>query len=541
MGIESCDNLNETMSDELTIGEFLVGILPKLQTDKDFPQWPPDCFAICLALLKRSGAYSQLFLDWPPDKGADGALEKWTSTARELGEKWRAAWPQSRAFKELDAEWRLICDSFGLAVASTKQNRPLLEALIKLVAVADEASESVGAPKEDETGKDDVFLELASALLENEGTLCWEIDSSRLRVLPRMHTPQNGLTDRSLSLYLSLCDPCEVIPQWFSTPFIQGDSFNLLMVPWPPEILVSQFRDVTDLAPDQLPEDFGFFNYEASVAGEGIVGLIRALFDEAKRKLGRVDGVLLPELAVTESQFRALRKGLPRECFLVSGVGAGATASQRGTNEVRLSFPLLQDVIQKKHHPWKLDEAQVIQYGLGGVLSPSREWWEYDDFTDRQLSFISMSPDLVLSVLICEDLARPDPVANLVRTVGPNLVIALLMDGPQIKERWAARYATVLADDPGCSVLSLTSIGMSEISRPQSGPSRPRVVAMWKDAFSSATEIELPVGYDAVAISLSIRHREEYAADGRGDDGAAAFPILSGIHPIRALKAAGPR
>jgi hypothetical protein len=155
-------------------------------------------------------------------------------------------------------------------------------------------------------------------------------------------------------------------------------------------------------------------------------------------------------------------------------------------NEVWLSFPPLEKVVQKKHHPWRLDEAQVIQYGLGGVLNPSTGWWECADLTDRQLSFISMSPDIVLSVLVCEDLARPDPVANIVRAVGPNLLIALLMDGPQIKERWAARYATILADDPGCSVLSLTSIGMSNLSRPQSGPNRSRVVAMWKDALSSS-------------------------------------------------------
>ena len=55
---------------------------------------------------------------------------------------------------------------------------------------------------------------------------------------------------------------------------------------------------------------------------------------------------------------------------------------------------------------------------------------------------------------------------------------------------------------------------------------------MWKDAWHSATEIELPAGYDAIAISLSIHYREEYTADGRGDGKAAAFPILSGVHPI---------
>jgi hypothetical protein len=56
-------------------------------------------------------------------------------------------------------------------------------------------------------------------------------------------------------------------------------------------------------------------------------------------------------------------------------------------------------------------------------------------------------------------------------------------------------------------------------------------VAIWKDAFSSATEVELPLGYDAVAASLSILYREEYTAVGRGDDAAAAFPILSGTAP----------
>jgi hypothetical protein len=489
-----------------------------------------------MALLKRTGAYSQLFLDWPPDKKAEDALGEWIRSVRELGEKWRTALSQQQPFKDLEEDWHFVCASFARPLSSAKNDRPLLEALIKLVAVADEASESAGAPKDGDSEEDDSFLEAASALLGKAGTVCKEIDPTRLRVLPHMHTPQNGLTDRSLSLYLSLCDSSEVIPIWLSTPFIQHESFNLLLIPWPLEVLVSQFRDVTEFAPYQLPENFGFFNYDSSGMDARLVKLVKALFAEATRKLGRVDGVLLPELAVTEIQFEKLRRKLPPECFLVSGVGTGPTTTQRGRNEVRLSFPPLQDVIQKKHHPWKLNEGQVVQYGLGGVLTPSRDWWEYGDFSDRQLSFISMSADLVLSVLVCEDLARPDPVADIVRAVGPNLVIALLMDGPQTRERWAARYATVLTDDPGCSVLSLTSVGMAQLSRPQSGPNRCRVVAMWKDAFSSASEIELPIGFDAVAISLSIRYREEYSADGRGDDAAAAFPILSGVHPISAAK-----
>ena len=61
-----------------------------------------------------------------------------------------------------------------------------------------------------------------------------------------MHTPQNGLTERSLSLHLSLCEASEVTPQWQSSPFLQGDSMNLLLIPWPFEVLVNQFRETAD-------------------------------------------------------------------------------------------------------------------------------------------------------------------------------------------------------------------------------------------------------------------------------------------------------
>jgi hypothetical protein len=145
-----------------------------------------------------------------------------------------------------------------------------------------------------------------------------------------------------------------------------------------------------------------------------------------------------------------------------------------------------------------------------------------------------MQKSFVTAVLICEDLARPDPVADLVRAVGPNLVISLLMDGPQTKERWSARYATVLADDPGCSVLAITSLGMAKLSRPKSGPNRYRVIGLWKDALGAETEIELPEGSEAIALSLSMKERTEYTADGRSGSIAAVCPVLSGLHPVSA-------
>jgi len=76
---------------------------------------------------------------------------------------------------------------------------------------------------------------------------------------------------------------------------------------------------------------------------------------------------------------------------------------------------------------------------------------------------------------------------------------------------------------------------MAQLSSPETGkPSRSRVVALWKDRFKGATEIELPEGSSAIAISLSTRYGEEFTADGRGDGGTAAYPTLSGVHPIDA-------
>jgi len=529
--------------DQLTIGEFLIGILPRLRSDTRLPSWPPDCFALCLALLKQTGSYSQLLQDWPPGRGLGQGPAPGTSSVHALGEQWRRALHRNRPSEELSVGgllnvWQILRESFPQPLSTVENNTPLLQALMHLVGAADEASAGVGAPED--MGDNDSFLQRARGFLRKDATLGLEIDPARVKVLPRMHTPQGGLTERSLSLYLSMCDAGEAAPCWLSTPFLQRDSVNLLLVPWPLEVLAKQFREVPDSA-TRLPADFGFFTYDLLGGDAELIAFVESLHREAHRKLGRVDGVILPELAVTAGQFRGLRDRLPQECFLVAGIGSGETGAQRGTNEVRLAFPLLAEVIQKKHHPWKLDEAQVMQYGLGGVLSPYREWWEHCDVTRRRLNFISISEDLVMCALICEDLARPDPVANMIRAVGPNLVIALLMDGPQTKERWAARYATVLADDPGCSVLSLTSLGMSQLSRPGSGPSRPRVVALWKDRFQGTREIELPAACDAVAISLSIRYRQEFTADGRGDGGNAAFPILSGVHPIAAARTAESR
>ena len=152
---------------------------------------------------------------------------------------------------------------------------------------------------------------------------------------------------------------------------------------------------------------------------------------------------------------------------------------------------------QNKHHRWFLDESQINQYHLAGALHPSVRWWEAMEVPRRSLQFLELSEGLTLVAVVCEDLARLDEVAELLRDVGPTLVVTILLDGPQLASRWTARYASVLADDPGTAVLTLTAYGhgASAAGRPGMPPST--VVALWKDPTRGLREISLEPGATA--------------------------------------------
>ena len=187
---------------------------------------------------------------------------------------------------------------------------------------------------------------------------------------------------------------------------------------------------------------------------------------------------------------------------------------------------------QDKHHRWLLDKGQITQYGLSSLLDKKKSWWENTQLSPREVRFLRLTPWLVLSFLVCEDLARQDPIGDILRAVGPNLVICLLMDGPQLASRWPSRYATVLADDPGSSVLTVTSLGMAKLSRCLGRPES-RVVALWKDASGGPFELELPCDSEALVLSLDLEYGTEWSADGRCSEEGAGNWKLSAVHPIR--------
>jgi len=151
------------------------------------------------------------------------------------------------------------------------------------------------------------------------------------------------------------------------------------------------------------------------------------------------------------------------------------------------------------------------------------------------IEFVEVA-ELTLVSLVCEDLAQNDEIAGLVRSVGPTVVMAALLDGPQLTSRWAARYASVLADDPGSAVLTLTSFGMVQRSRPHVHEAS-RVIALWKDPARGIREIPLETGAQGVLLTVCMDRATRRSADGRWpvDNGTSCFDAA--VHQITAASA----
>jgi hypothetical protein len=258
---------------------------------------------------------------------------------------------------------------------------------------------------------------------------------------------------------------------------------------------------------------------------------------------------VFPELALTESDFKALKNAITKEFkgeetkipVIVAGVGGRHKDKASGKvglgfNKVVLSFFFANkwyDLEQDKHHRWKLEQSQIRQYSIASILNSRYKWWEGIHLPRRRLNFVCPNSWLTLCPLICEDMAQLEPVSSLIRGVGPTLVIAILLDGPQITERWSARYVGVLADDPGTSILTVTSLGLARRSRDK-GKAENRNVVLWKDQINGWEPIELKEGRHAVVLSVVAEFREEFTADRRSDHRAAPVLVLQGWKTIGA-------
>jgi hypothetical protein len=364
---------------------------------------------------------------------------------------------------------------------------------------------------------------------------------------------------------------------------------SILLLPLPLAVTAKDFApDLDEEKVVDMMEGYGFFSYEpnrkngsqqeatdrADVAHiEKALELIR----EAKSELGNegsIDLVVLPEAAFNLTQFNKFEKRLLAEGgnlpgILIAGVreskqelekemtdrkekrssnafnfsrnavyckyydeGDGSREGNYYRKPTAVKPSITPKYKQYKHHRWQLERTQIRRYGLSSILTPDTIWWESIKIPKRRVSFLNVGDRMTISHLICEDLARQDPIAELVRQVGPTLVVAILMDGPQLKNRWSARYATVLSDDPGSSVITLTSLGMVKRHSSEFG-AMSRIVALWNESGAGhSREIELAQGAEAILLTLTMDQSEEKTADGRKELDATSILRLNDVIQI---------
>jgi hypothetical protein len=527
-----------------TLREIWGTILPRFREPgkPKMPLWPPDVFALCAYALKQQSRYVRVVSKgWPPLQEGE-TLETWAKGIRDVAMRWLSVWHAERP-EELPAEvshlWDALCTALDKELPKTSDGNWFADwPLMKLASISDEACMVAFRDGNEAIEKDSgvtmmlLRLNAQRLLVRNErSSICEEVPPSKLRVLPKDRAPQKGFTIRSLSLWACLIDGQEIVPRIEDSKVLDDLTMNILVIPWPFVVQPSQIEEVSTTGGKTatMPPEFGFFTFRQPALPEQFCESVVRLLDEAEADVGRIRLVLLPELALEQAAAEKLADELKkRGVNLVCGVGTPSDSARYGENYVYYSLLANRAAKQNKHHRWKLDEAQIRQYSAGSQLHISGQYWEHIDLSNRTLSFVRLQSWLNTCVLICEDLARPDPVGDIVRAVGPNLTIALLLDGPQLRERWPARHATILAEDPGSSVLTVTSLGMSELSKPIAGPDRSRVIALWKESgSSSALEIEMPMNKNCAVLSLSMRKTKDWAADGRSR--AASTPVLTGV------------
>ena len=546
----------------------------------DCPFWPPDLFAVVGSILRRTGSYCRIYKTPAPFRNGRRRVDSKPmafDSARKTGDSWRRNIQRHATRKVPDLStaipkqvlnwWKVLSMSFNSSfgafdnLADGSSTCPI-QAAISLVIAADQASAGVGISHHvtrDSSAPIDFFLMFAHQRLSSDETLfrslCLRIPPERLAVLPKQHTPQTGLTFRSLTHHLALCPSGEIQARWYGptdTRTRRSDNrLNILILPWPLEVLAADFQ-YQSIAATENPKTGAFTYAPRSMLGP------KALADWVKRSINcamsrgaTIDVVVFPEASLNLMEYYYVEKAVVKAgCMLIAGVrleprdsNAQAPVNScalqtRGLfDRSRTNWELLESTryVQTKHHRWLLDPRQIMQYGLGTRLPADRAIWENIALPSRPLNFINLD-DMTWCALICEDLARQEPASEIMRAVAPNMVVALLMDGPQHKDRWSARYASGLADDPGSSVLTVTNLGFvlrsKRLDQSNSVP-RDAVIALWRDAIGGPQEIDMRADHTACVLTLVVQGRQEYSADGRGDGGNAYHPTYAGHESFR--------
>jgi hypothetical protein len=509
--------------------------------DEELTRWPPDMFAFTDVILERGEAYRFTVSpptgrQWPP-----ASTPAWPEAVATAARGWsdRAGERQADPPDLLLEEWQVVRDALDTPIddLASGQRWRICEALLTLHAVSDEACAHVagGASAAGETLT--AFEAETRDLLQRTGTIA-RIEPALMRVLPKYRTAPGGISARSISRYLTVAGP-NVSYHVNRSPASRAahGPLNMLLLPWPLRVAPADFHALPESIHERPVEPFGFFAFQPAEPLD--IGLVDRLLASAASQADRVDAVVLPESSVSRQDLAALEAVLFRHGvgLLIAGLREEpCPRSPYGSNWVHFGASVdgrWSHYRQDKHHRWSLDASQIDQYHLGEVLDPRVRWWEALELRRRSLEVLERDDGQVFASLVCEDLAQLDDVLDLMRAVGPTLVVALLLDGPQLASRWTARYASMLSDDPGSAVLTLTSYGMVANARGNGDPPS-SVVALWKDNTRGMREIALDADAQAILLALECQPAIRRAADGRPPTHDSVDLRLSDIIQLRA-------
>jgi hypothetical protein len=519
---------------EPALGSFLDSFSP-VPPWPELSDWPPDVFAVTNLALEQTEAYRFAVAPlsgrrWPPD-------DDWNEQVVAAAAAWREAAGTGRPPPALVRHhWAVVVAhrDTPLSALRSGQEAALCESLLTLHAIADESCRGLTSG----SAADGPMERRAWALLEEHGTLS-RTHLGRIRITPKTHFSSRGITTRSMSRYLALNYEAITVGWRRVEPSpmaaLDQHRFTLLLLPWPLEVQASDFRPVEGPLDNMDRRSFGFFEFGPSAAID--LDLVDATLAAAARHGERVHAVVLPEDAIDADELPGLEEVLAgrRVIFLVTGVRRAAAGNRLGRNDVCLGVRTRQGwqhFWQAKHHRWFLDESQIRQYHLCRSLDPAKIWWEAIDLPARTVEIVDVGRGVTLAPLVCEDLARLDEVADVLRRIGPTVVLSLLLDGPQLPQRWSCRYASVLADEPGSAVLSLTSLGMAARSTP-AGHRRSRAVAMWSEPGCGLRQLDLAPGASGILVTTSVDWRTVWTADGRRHDESTPTVSLTGVEQVR--------
>ena len=506
----------------------------------DLLDWPPDVFAFTNLVLGHTEAYR--FAVAPPRGTRWPPSPTWNETVTTAAGEWRkaAALPLCGAPSAVRELWDVIERHLRMSLDHVRGGRAheVWEALLTLHAIADEACAGL-AGSTPNSGPS--FEERAWRLLAEHGSLS-RCSPARIHVTPKTHLAQRGVSIRSFSRYLALShqsvdiDWRRMEQEILSTRTRHAcRHYNVLLAPWPLTLSADAFRPVQGPVDNLDSKAFGFFEYNPGTSVD--LTMLEQLVRNAYRHVNRIDTIVFPEGALDVGEIDGVERVLGELGVISMFAGVRARADDRGLgrNYVHLGVNTgtgWQHVEQSKHHRWSLDAAQIGQYHLTHSLTPSKQWWEAIDLPTRNVRVFDLGHGATIAPLVCEDLARMDDVAEFLRGIGPSLVMALLLDGPQLATRWPGRYASMLADEPGSAVLTLTAYGMVARSRPP-GKKASRVVALWHDPSTGVHEISLGRGARGILLTANVDRESTWTADGRRHADNTPRLTLSQIHQLR--------